>query len=129
MKKTLLFLVLGLSIMTSCSKDEVKLKPEPVVVPTDIVMPFLLTNKVTLKEKLAEISTNIIETETDGCITLICTPTIKPENIFKTLTYSFTYNEGTLDELNFSYILNDDVKEEYKDKLADYLKNTLIFVL
>lgn len=133
MKKILYLLFAVMVVMSGCQKDKAATPdpiptPEPEPIPVVYTMPIMGTNRVVVKNELAKISTNIIETKSKGYVKLVCVPTDVEDNMFKTLTYEF-YSDGfDFNHFIFNYKLDESKKLTDLDlkKLKDYLKSNAI---
>jgi len=121
MKKIIIFLILGLGIITSCTKDD----PEP---QRGYRMPYLSSNRIELKKHLLEITPNVVETQVGNTFTIVCKPVQSETNMFSEMIYTINYNGFELDEFTFSYKIDQSITltEDEKVKLDNFLRNSTV---
>jgi len=121
MKKIIIFLILGLGMMVSCTEDD----PEP---QKSYSMPYLTSDKTELKNHLLEITPNVVETQVGNTFTIVCKPAPSETNMFSEMIYTINYKGFELDEFTFSYKIDKSITltEDEKVKLDDFLKNSTV---
>lgn len=121
MKKIIIFLIIGLGIITSCSKDD----PKPTV---KYSMPHFTADRAELMEHLQKITANVVETKKDNVYTITCKPEASDTNMFSEMVYTYRYDGFNLDEFTFSYKIDNyiNISPEDEVRLQNFLKNNTV---
>lgn len=121
MKNILIFLILNLSLLTSCNDNDSEVR-------MDYNMPYITSDKNALKTHLLKITPNVTESQDGNTFTIVCKPPITDTNMFYELIYVYNYKGFDLDEFTFTYKIDKSISltEENKTKLAHFLKNSII---
>jgi len=119
MKKIFIILILGVSMLASCTDDD----PQP---SANYSMPLITGNMIDLKNHLLTITPVVTETQDGNVFTFVCKPASSNTNMFSELVYVYSFKGLELDEFTFSYKIHSSVTQADEARLTDFLKNTIV---